>query len=366
MVDTFKLLKKLVETPGPSGFENRIAAQVKETWEPLVDEITVDRIGSLIAVKHGHGPEPRPRLLLAAHMDEIGLMVTQIVSYPDNDEGHGFLKVSRVGGIDIRHLFGQLVVVHSSKGDGQDLTGVLGSLPTSMLPEDRSSKAYGFEELVVDLGLPVSVVKEKVAVGDFITFRQPLRKLMNKWVTGKALDNRASVAAVTICLDYLQGREHAWDVVAVATAQEETALLGAVTSGFAQAPDAAVAIDVTIGKGPSASDALTYDLGSGPTIGFGPNVHPGMHKALKDTAAALELKNQDEPHARASGTDAYGLQIAREGIPTGLVGIPLRYMHTVVETIDMKDVERSGRLLGEFVTRLDENFVDSLAKALMD
>lgn len=366
MVDTFKLLKKLVETPGPSGYENRIAAVVNEAWEPLVDEIEIDRIGSLIAVKRGSGPEPRPRLLLAAHMDEIGLIVTQIVSYPDNDDGNGFLKVGRVGGVDIRHLYDQTVVVHSSKGDGKDLVGLLGALPTSFLPEDRRTKPYGFDELVVDVGLPVAALKDRVAVGDFVSFRQPLRKLQNKWVTGKSLDNRTSVLAVTICLEHLQSRQHAWDVVAVATAQEETALLGAVTSGHAQAPDAAVAIDVTMGKGPGSTDALTYELGGGPTVGFGPNVHPGMYKGLKEAASAVEMKVQDEPHARGSGTDAYGLQIAREGIPTGLVGLPLRYMHTMVETVDLKDIERSGRLLAEFVTRLDENFVDDLAQAMTE
>ena len=101
MVDTFKLLKKLVETPGPSGFEDRIAAVVQEIWEPLVDEFQRDRVGSLIAVKHGSGPEPRPRLLLAAHMDEIGLMVTEIESYPDDDSGNGFLRVDRLGLISV-------------------------------------------------------------------------------------------------------------------------------------------------------------------------------------------------------------------------------------------------------------------------
>jgi endoglucanase len=366
MVDTFKLLKKLVETPGPSGYENQIAALVKDTWEPFVDEIKIDRIGSLIGVKHGTGPEPRPRLLLAAHMDEIGLMVTAIESYPDEGDGNGFLRVDRVGGVDIRHLYDQTVVVHGSKGEGTDLVGILGALPTFYLPEDRRNNAYGFEDLAVDVGLSLASLKEKVSVGDFISFRQPLRKLQNKWITGKALDNRTSVLAVTIALEYLATRQHSWDVIAVATAQEETALLGAFTSAHAESPDAAVAIDVAIGKGPGASEPLTYALGSGPTIGFGPNVHPGMYKALKDTASALEMKVQDEPHSRASGTDAYGLQIAREGIPTGLVGIPLRYMHTMVETVDLKDVERSGRLLGEFITRLDENFIDELAKALTE
>ncbi len=366
MVDTFKLLKKFVETPGPSGYEEQIAAVVKETWEPLVDEIKIDRIGSLIGIKHGTGPEPRPRLLLAAHMDEIGLMVAGIESYPDDDTGNGFLRVDRVGGIDIRHLYDQAVVVHGSQGEGADLVGILGALPPSFIPESRRSNAYSYDDLVVDVGLPISKVKEMVSVGDFVSFRQPLRKLQNKWITGKALDNRTSVLAVTIALEYIATRQHAWDVVAVATAQEETGLLGAFTTAHSQAPDAAVAIDVTIGKGPGAGDALTYPLGSGPTVGFGPNVHPGMYKGLKDAAAALEMKVQDEPHGRGSGTDAYGLQIARDGIPTGLIGIPLRYMHTMVETVDLKDVERSGRLLGEFITRLDANFIDDLSKAMTE
>ncbi|MFQ5422053.1 MAG: M42 family peptidase, partial [Anaerolineae bacterium] len=322
-----------------------------------VDEITVDRVGSVIAVKHGQGAEPRRRLLLAAHMDEIGLMVTHVLAH----EGYGFLRVTSVGGVDIRHLYGQLVMVHGRR----DLKGIIGSLPGSMLPAERKDKPFTYEDLVIDVGLPADKVQELVSIGDFVSFHQPLRKLQGKRVAGKSLDNRASVTAVTLCLERLQERKHDWDVIAVATSQEETRLLGAYTSAFAQKPDAAVAIDVTFGKGPGANDENTFELGSGPVLDLGPNVHPGMLKGLKNAAQAIEMKTSIATHSMYSGTDAYGLQIARDGIPIGLVGIPLRYMHTMVESVDTKDLERVGRLLAEFIVRLDSDFVDGLTKAMM-
>lgn len=357
-MQVFKLLKKFTETPGPSGFEHQIAEVVKEAWSQYADELHVDRTGSVIAIKHGQGSEPRQRLLLAAHLDEIGLMVKQIVSH----NGNGFLRVTSLGGVDKRHLYGQTVVVHGQR----DLIGVIGSLPARMLPPSKQNKPFDFEDLLIDVGMTESEVLELISVGDAISFRQPLRKLLGKTVTGKALDNRASVAAVTVCLDYLQRRQHDWDVIAVATSQEETRFLGAYTSTFTQQPDAAVAIDVTFGKGAGVSDSHTFTLGSGPVLDIGPNVHPGMQKALRETAEALEMKVSNGAHARGSGTDAYAIQVSRAGVPTGLVSIPLRYMHTMVETINTDDVDRAGRLLGEFIARLDNQYLDQLAQAMME
>lgn len=358
-MDTFKLLQTLTETAGPSGNEQVIANVVKEWWEPYASRFVQDHVGNLMAVKEGNGSAPRRSILLAAHMDEIALMVHQIVSH----NGSGFLRVTNVGGVDIRHLYGQLVVVH---GRHKNFPGVLGSLPGSMLDEEKRDKPFGYEELVVDVGLPLSEVEAQISVGDFISFRQPLRKLQNGRVAGKALDNRASVAAVTICLDYLSQRSHSWDVIAVATVQEETRLLGAFTSAHSQQPDAAIAIDVTFGKGPGASDTGTFELGGGPVLDLGPNVHSGMYKALKETAESLEMAIDTGTHNRASGTDAFGVQVARSGIPTGLISIPLRYMHTMVESVALKDVERSGRLMGEFIARLDDEFLGKLAAGMME
>ena len=243
---------------------------------------------------------------------------------------------------------------------------MIGSLPAAMLPPNKRNKPFGWEELCVDVGLPAKEVEELVSIGNFISFRQPLKKLQGKRVAGKSLDNRAAVAAVTVCLDNLNGRAHDWDIIAVATSQEETRLLGAYTSAYQQRPDAAIAIDVTFGKGPGAADAGTFELGGGPTLGIGPNVHLGMLKGLQDAAKAIELKVNSEAHSRYSGTDAFALQVAREGIPTGLIGIPLRYMHTMVESIDTSDVERSGRLMSEFAARLDDTFLDKLAEGMME
>jgi endoglucanase len=291
-------------------------------------------------------------------MDEIALMVSDIV----DAHGNGFLRVTKVGGIDIRQLYGLRVTVHGQR----NVRGVLGGLPASLLPDDRRSKAYGFEDLVVDVGLSAESTRKLISIGDFVTFQQPVYELLNGRLAAKALDNRASVAAVTVALEALQGQTHAWDVVAVATAQEETGLLGAYTAAFAQRPDAAVALDVSFAKGPGVSDANTFELGQGPILDIGVNVHPGMFKALQDSAEKLEMTVHVSPHMRSSGTDAAGTQVARDGVPTGLISIPIRAMHTVVETVAAKDIERAGRWLAAFITDLPADFVAGLTAAMMD
>ena len=357
-MNIFKELKTLTETPGPSGFEKEISQAIHTLWEPLVDEFYTDRVGSLIGLKKGSGAEPRKKLLIAAHMDEIGLMVQNI----EDHHGWGFLRVINLGGVDIRQLYGQLVTVHGARS----FSGVLGSLPGSMLAPEKRTKPFGYEEIFVDVGLPISEVQAQISIGDIVTFRQPLRKLLGKRVTGKSLDNRASVTAVTIMLHELQTQAHEWDIVVVATAQEETRLLGAYTSAFSERPDVAIAIDVTFAKGPGISDEKAFELGAGPVLDIGPNVHPGVFKSLQEAADALEMSVHYGIHTRASGTDAHGLQVARAGIPTAVVSIPLRYMHTMVESIDIKDVKRSGRLLSEFATQLDSSFLDKLTAGLME
>lgn len=357
-MDSFETLKTLTETPGPSGFERQISDAVKKVWEPLVDELHEDRMGSLIAVKKGSGAEPRRKLLIAAHMDEIGLLVQNIEAY----NGWGFIRVINLGGVDIRQIYGQLVTVHGRKS----LNGVLGSLPPHLLEEEKRRKPFGYEEIFVDVGLPIEEVKANVSIGDYVTFRQPLRKLLTGRVTGKSLDNRASITAVTHTLHHLQQRDHAWDVIMVATVQEEVGLKGAYTSAFREKPDVGIAIDVTFAKGPGVSDNKTFTMGTGPVLDVGPNVHPGVFQALQDAADSLEMKVSVGTHTRASGTDAHGLQVARAGVPTAVVSIPLRYMHTMVESIDLKDMERSGRLLAEFAATLDDSFIDNITKGMME
>ncbi|RME08872.1 MAG: M20/M25/M40 family metallo-hydrolase [Anaerolineae bacterium] len=175
-------------------------------------------------------------------------------------------------------------------------------------------------------------------------------------IAGHSLDNRASVVALTHCLELLQGRAHIWDVWAVATAQEEETLGGAATSAFDLQPDLAIAVDVTWAQGPETPKHKAFPLGEGIPLGWGPNIHPGLHRAVKETAERLEIPVHLEPMPRHSGTDAYALQTARQGVPTLVVSIPLRYMHTPVEMVDLRDIRRAGRLLAEFVAGLEVGF----------
>lgn len=349
MTELLPFLKKMITASGLSGYEGPICEIVEEAWEPLTDELNLSRIGSLHGLRRGTGDDPRPSILLATHMDAIGLMVAGIED--------GFLRLSEIGGIDPRVLPGQLVTVHGRK----DLPGVVAQPPSFLLPSEASSGPVPLENLFVDVGLSAREVNRQVRLGDLISFATQPIEMDKKTLAGHSLDNRASVAALTHCLDLLQSRQHIWDVWAVATVQEEENLGGALTSAFALNPQIAVAIDVTFAKGPGTPDNEAYPLGAGITLGWGPNIHPGIYKAFKDVADKLEIPYKLEPLPRHSGTDAMALQIAREGIPTMVISIPLRYMHTPVEIISMKDVKRTGRLLAEFITELDVDFIDKLS-----
>jgi putative aminopeptidase FrvX len=348
-VEPIPLLKQLSEINGVSGYEEPVRELLRRMWEPFVDEMREGRLGSLIALKRGSGPEPRPGLMLAAHMDEIGLMVTGI--------DKGFLRITRVGGTDERVLLGQEVIVHGQR----DLPGVVATRPPHVLEQAERKKTVPWDKLFVDVGLPAPEVEQVVAVGDLITIQREMAVLKNQRVAGKAFDNRASVAALTLTLEQLASTQHPWDVWAVATVQEETGLKGAVTAAYGVAPDAAVAVDATFGKQPSVQDVDSFPLGEGPTIGIGPNFHPRLTARLRKTADTHEIKYHMEPVPGRSGTDAWAIQVSREGVPTALLCIPVRYMHQPVETLDVLDVERTGRLLTAFVAGLEPEFLEQLA-----
>jgi endoglucanase len=341
-------LKEMIRVSGLSGYEGPICEIIAEAWEPLTDELHLSRIGSLHGYRRGSGQAPRPSILLATHMDAIGLMVAGIED--------GFLRLSEIGGIDPRVLPGQLVTVHGRK----DLPGVVAQPPNYLLPPDAGNGPVPLANLFVDVGLSARAVNRQVRIGDLISFATQPIDMDKETLAGHSLDNRASVAALTHCLDLLTSRKHIWDVWAVATVQEEETLGGALTSAFDLNPQLAVAIDVTFGKGPGTPDEDAYALGEGITLGWGPNIHPGLYKAFEKVAKKLEIPYKLEPLPRHSGTDAMSLQIARGGIPTMILSIPLRYMHTPVEIISLKDVRRTGRLLAEFVTTLGDEFMDEL------
>jgi len=217
------------------------------------------------------------------------------------------------------------------------------------------------EDLFIDVGLTDTELQEAVRVGDLVTVRRPFLELKNGLVCGKAFDDRAAVVSVALCLDALQTLRHEWDVYAVATVQEEVGMRGATTSAYGIVPDIGIAIDVGFGKQPGVSERDAIELDKGPALTIGPNIHPAMLAELKRVADAFEIPVQVEVAPSSTGTDAHAIQVTREGIPTALLSIPLRNMHTPVETLAVKDLVRTGRLMAHFIAGLDETFVERLS-----
>ena len=348
MTDLQDFLKQIISVSGLSGYEAAVRSLIEKTWEPLTDELQVSRLGSLYGLRRGKGEGNRPSILISTHMDAIGLMVKGIVD--------GFLRVTGIGGLDPRVLPGQLVMVHGR----QDLPGVIVQPPASLLPDSIYENTVPLEYLLVDIGLLPREVSRSVRVGDLVSFAQPPLETSGETLAGHSLDNRASVAVLTHCLELLQKRPHRWDVWAVASTQEEVSFGGAYTSAFELKPSLAVVVDVTFAASPDSPSHRTVPMGKGPTLGWGPNIHPALFKKFKELAESLEIPYTLEVMARHSGTDAYAIQVAAEGIPSIVIGIPLRYMHTPVEMVSTKDITRAGRLIAEFIAGLDMDFMDNI------
>lgn len=339
-MDIAALLQELTQANGISGYEDAAREVAAAAMKPYVDELRTDTMGNLIGLRRGSGEEPRRKVMLAGHMDEIGLMVTQI--------DKGFLHVTQVGGYDVRVLPGQEVLVHGTT----PMPGVVGARPPHVLSEEDRARVIKMDELFVDVGLPPEEVEARVHVGDLVTMRSPYTALRNERAASKAFDDRAAVATIVICLEELTRLRHNWDVYAVATVQEEVGLRGAITSTFGIFPDVGIAIDVCHGDMPGVDTETELD--KGPAIAVGPNIHPKLFDALVETARQNDMPYQVEPNPGPTGTDAWAIQVSRSGVPTALVSIPLRYMHNPVETISLGDVRRIGRLLALTIARLDE------------
>jgi putative aminopeptidase FrvX len=341
-------LKALLLTPGLSAFEAPVREVVAAAWRRSAPKQSVSRLGSLHALLPGAGRRPRPKILLTAHMDKIGLMIAQVAG--------GSCRVTEIGGLDPRILPGQPFLIHGR----EPVFAVAVLPPAALLPPDRKNETARLKDLWLDTGLPAGDAARLLRIGDPVSFAQSPLELANGRIAGPSLDDRAGVAALTVCLEELASRPHRWDVIAAATVQEEETLGGAFTSAFALKPDLAVAVDVTFAAGPGLPEHKTFPTGEGPTIGMGPNVHPGLCRAFTRAADKAGIKYALEVMPQHSGTDAYAMQVTAEGIPTAVIGIPLRYMHTAVETVALSDVRQTGKLLAETVCSLDDKFLPGL------
>ncbi len=342
--------KDLFSVAGLSGHEGPARDVIRPRWEPLVDEVEVSPLGSLHALRQGRGPAPRRRVMLAAHMDIVGLMVKHLVG--------SYVRVSTIGGVDPRVLPGQPVIVHGRR----DVPAIVVHPAPHLLAPDRPPKrAPQTDELWVDTGLSAAEAARTVRVGDVISFAQPPLELSENRLSGHGLDDRAGILAITVCLNELQRLAHVWDVAAVATVGEETTYRGAFTSAFRLGPDLAVAVDVTYASGvPGQPEFKVFPMGGGPTIGKGSDIHPALLRTFEAAARSAEIPYSIEVMPVHSGTDANAIQATREGVPTMVLGIPIRYMHSPVELVDLADIERTGRLLAATIAAFDADFMQRL------
>lgn len=328
-----KLIRKLSDMRGISGYEYRITDEISKMFEQYCDEVKTDALGSVIAVKKC-GKENAPKLMIEAHCDEIGLIVTSIT-----DEG--YLTFANVGGVDERTLPDTEVVVHGK----EDVWGVIGIKPNYLLETDKTVKIKG---MAVDTGLDGKTVKSLISVGDSITIAKSVGKLGEKQFSGKSLDDRASVAAILTVMKNICDKKLNIDVYAVAAVQEEVGCRGGKTTAYSINPDMAVAIDVCHGVTPDNS-TNAFGVGTGTVLSIGPNLHPKLTDALFDVAKRHEIKVSTDVDGGNTGTDAWEIQVACDGVPTALISIPLKYMHTSVETLAISDVEATSKLLTEFI-----------------
>ncbi|MBO5060873.1 MAG: M20/M25/M40 family metallo-hydrolase [Clostridia bacterium] len=332
---------------GISGFEYRINEEIKKLFEPYADEVYIDDMGNVTAVKKC-GKQNAKKVLLEAHADEIGLMVKDI------DE-RGFITIVNVGGVDPRILPSSEVIVHAKR----DIKGVIGAKPPHLQAGGEADKSSKITDMAVDTGLSADEVKKLVSIGDSITLSQSSGELLSGQLSGKSLDDRASIAALVTVLKNLERFELDVDVYAVAAVKEEVGGFGAMTAAYRINPDIAIAVDVCHGVTPDNSYSA-YELGCGAVVTCGPNIHPKIFDRLMDTAREYNIKTEIDVDGGNTGTDAWVMQVVRSGIPTGLLSIPLKYMHTSVETVAVSDVKAVCDLLTFFVQKLDADMEEWL------
>lgn len=348
-------LKSLVETPSVTGTEMDVARLVRERLCDVADEIDTDVMGSVHARLHGTGDSASqgegdgraPSVMIAAHMDEIGLMVRYI-----SDDG--FLSVAAVGGVDAGLLPGLRMDVHTAQGT---LRGVVGRQPIHLVPADERKQVAPIDKLVIDLGMSGESVKQAVRIGDTVTFAVGFEPFGEGMAVSRAFDDKAGVyVAVRVLEELAAAGDARSDYICAATVQEEIGLRGGLTSAYSVHPDVAIAFDVTHATDYPGIDKAKHGsivCGAGPVIARGPNINPVVFERLTAAAEAEGIAYQIEAEPGVTGTDAGTMQVQRGGKACGLVSLPLRYMHTPTETVSLEDVDACVALLVRFIRDLD-------------
>ena len=337
-------LKELLQARSPSGYEDEARDVIRNRVEKIADEFFVDALGSCHATI---GTKNGPKLMLAGHLDELGLIIKHV-------SDKGFLYFDAIGGHDKSIISGRRVDILTRKGV---IRGVTGKRAIHLMtPEDRK-RVPEFHQMWIDIGAKDrKEALERVTIGDAAVYDHGFEELHGPLAVSRAFDDKSGAYAVNEALIRLsKGKKPNFQVAAVSTSQEEIGTRGAISSAHLVNPDVALVVDVSHATDHPDADHRKYGrftLGGGPILTRGPNVHPAVFERLMDCAAKEKIEVQVEADPRPTGTDARAIQVARDGVPTGLVGIPLRYMHTPSEVIDLNDLEAVVQLLVSFARSL--------------
>ncbi|HAN44261.1 MAG TPA: peptidase M42 [Ruminococcaceae bacterium] len=336
--NTKKLLLEMSGLNGVAGFENNAASYAAEFLKQY-GEVEITPLNSVICTL-SQAESGQPVVMLDAHIDEIGLIVSYI-----NDEG--FLKVSNCGGIDRRLLLASPVTVHAKDGD---LSGVICSIPPHL--QSGEGKNPQVEDIFIDIGFGKEQTEKLVRLGDRVTINSDSREMLNSLVSGKALDNRAGCVSLMLAADLLKNKKLNCGVQICLSSMEEVGGQGAKTAAFKISPTHAIAVDVSFAHTPDAPKHKCREMNKGPMIGIAPILNAEMSQRLISLAEQEKIPYQLEVMGGVTGTNADSIACTKNGVITGLISIPQRYMHTPIETVSVADVENTARLIAAYVQAL--------------
>lgn len=341
-------LEQLSNACGVTGREEEVRNLLVKLMKPYVDEIVVDKLENVIAVKKGQ--KSSAKVMLAAHMDEVGLMVKTISK-------EGFLRFTKMGGIDDRILLAQKVIVHTRKGP---LYGIIGSKPPHIQKEEERKKIVAYDELFIDVGAKSRENANAIGIkiGDPVAFDVKYAKIGKNVVIGKAFDDRVGCAIMISTLKQL--RKTNCTIYAVGTVQEEVGLRGAATAAFGVDPDVGIALDVTVaGDVPGVREFDTnLKMGKGPTLTVtdsGLITHPKVLRLLIDVAEENKIAYQLETGLSGT-TDAARISLTRQGVPSGTISVATRYIHSPVGMLNLEDAENAAKLTAAAIQKIQKNF----------
>ena len=332
-----ELLNRICEIGGLSGFEYKGNGELKKIFDKYLEDVFIDPIGNVYGYVRC-GKKDAPVIMLEAHFDTIGLMVKTI-------EKGGFLRVVSLGGVDSRILPGSEVIIDGTK----EIFGIIGVKPPHILSDEEKEKGIKLEDILIDTGFAHEELEKLVKVGDPIRIKTKHTLLGEDKFCGGGLDDRAGIYAVLNAAIAAKNENLEFDICVVAATTEEFNRMGANCAAVRINPDVALIVDVTHGTTPDGDKLRSSELGKGAVIALGPNLDREKTEALINVLKTKDIPYQLEVEGGDTGTDAWVVQTANEGVPCILVSIPLRYMHTLVEVLSLKDLENTSQIILEFI-----------------